>query len=387
MDTQRHLFDIPADVAYFNAAYNGPQLRQSTRALEQAVRNKGRPWIRTSDSFFEDAETVRSLAAGAFGGEADGYAIVPSATYGVTTAARAIEPTLRPGDRIICIEEDFPAAWLPWQTAASHSGACLVQVPAKPEATVEDRLIDEIERGARVVSMCTVRWTDGTRYYLSRIARAARMAGAAFVLDATQSLAAAVLDLEDVQPDFLVAAGYKWLLCPYGFGLMHVSPAWRNARPLEESWIAREASENFANLTHPSSAYRAGARRFDVSETCAETIMAGAIPALRQIGEWGVQNIENRLFETCDWIRSRLPSSLRRIAPERSRSHILGLTLPDGVSRQVSMALAARNVYVSVRGQSLRIAPHLHVTRADLARLVDALEAVDREQALGASSR
>ena len=75
------------------------------------------------------------------------------------------------------------------------------------------------------------------------------------VVDASQSLGAVPFSIAQVEPDFLVAAGYKWLLCPYGFAVLYVSERWRNARPLEESWLARERAEDFANLVRYSDTY------------------------------------------------------------------------------------------------------------------------------------
>jgi selenocysteine lyase/cysteine desulfurase len=53
--------------------------------------------------------------------------------------------------------------------------------------------------------------------------------------------------------------------------------------------------------------------------------------------------------------------------------HILGLELPPDAMDRVAGALARNGVVVSVRGRSLRIAPHLHTSTADIDRLVDAL--------------
>src|SRR5215468_11072212 len=93
--SQRSLFDIPAGIAYFNTAYNSPLLNRSRTALVTAAHAKSHPWERQPAEFFSDAERIRVLAAGLFGGEADGYAVVPAASYGLTTAARAIQPTLK----------------------------------------------------------------------------------------------------------------------------------------------------------------------------------------------------------------------------------------------------------------------------------------------------
>ncbi len=95
------------------------------------------------------------------------------------------------------------------------------------------------------------------------------------MVDATQSLGAMPFSVDQIKPDFLVAAGYKWLLCPYGFSLMFVAEKWRDSRPLEESWQARENAEDFASLVNYSGKYMAGARRFDVGEKCTPTILPG----------------------------------------------------------------------------------------------------------------
>ena len=97
LSTQRHLFDVPDDVAYFNCAYNTPQLNETRSRLADGITNKSHPWTRTPESFFSDAEKVRQLASDIFGGDSDGYAVIPAASYGISTAARAIEPTLQRG--------------------------------------------------------------------------------------------------------------------------------------------------------------------------------------------------------------------------------------------------------------------------------------------------
>ena len=69
--SHRHLFDVPDDVAYFNCAYYSPLLNESRRRLLVAAAEKSHPWTRTTDSFFDEVETLRALSAQLFGGDAD----------------------------------------------------------------------------------------------------------------------------------------------------------------------------------------------------------------------------------------------------------------------------------------------------------------------------
>ena len=220
---------------------------------------------------------------------------MPAASYGVSTAARAIEPTLGHGDTILLLAEEFPSNVLPWQRVAAESGAATrtVETPANGDWT--RAVLDKLDRRVRVAALSAVHWTNGARLDLTDIADACRAIDAALVLDVTQSLGAVPFDLDAIQPDFMVAAGYKWLLCLYGFGLLYADAKWHDARPLEETWLARDNAENFARLVEYSGAYRPGARRFDVGETCVTTVLPGAIAALEQLGEWSVAAIARPL--------------------------------------------------------------------------------------------
>src|SRR4029453_11630921 len=235
----RDLFDIPEGVAYFNTAYNGPLLNASRARLFDAAAAKSRPWERLPEDFFADAERVRELAAGLFGGDADSWAVIPAATYGISAAARAIKPTLRGGHRILVMAEEFPANVLPWRRTAEQTGAVIDTIARSAQGDWTPAGLEGLRPGVRGGALPNCHWTDGARFDLAAIGARCRQIDAALVVDATQSLGAMPLDLDAVDPDFVVAAGYKWLLCPYGFGLMYASRRWHHARPLEESWLAR----------------------------------------------------------------------------------------------------------------------------------------------------
>jgi selenocysteine lyase/cysteine desulfurase len=374
---QRHLFDVPDDVAYFNCAYNTPQLLESQRRLVAGVAGKAHPWERTAASFFEDADAVRRLSARLFGGDADGYAVVPAASYGVSTAARAVEPQLQPGDRILVMAEEFPSNVLPWRRTAQESGATLVTVNTPADGNWSAAILDRMDASTAVVAVSTCHWTNGAMIDLRPLSAACRAIDAVLVVDATQTLGAVPFSAADIAPDFLVAAGYKWLLCPYGFSLLYVSERWRTARPLEESWLAREGAEDFTALVRYSDDYMPGSRRFDVGEKCTPTILPGAIAALEQLERWHVANIAATLATT----NTRIAACLERLGyglPDAAirGEHMFGARLPAGQRGNVIEALKRQRIHVSQRGNALRFAPHLHINDHDVDRLIHALSAL-----------
>jgi len=180
--------------------------------------------------------------------------------------------------------------------------------------------------------------------------------------------------IDEVQPDFLVAAGYKWLLCPYGFSLLYVAPRWRDARPLEESWLARSNAEDFTALVKYSDTYMPGARRFDVGEKCTATILPGAVAALEQIKAWGVDNIAETLAELNAGIATHLAGLGCRLPQDEQRCpHMFGVQLPASYTGNLVAELKTRNIFISQRGNALRFAPHLHVNGQDVERLLDSI--------------
>ncbi|MEO8134252.1 MAG: aminotransferase class V-fold PLP-dependent enzyme [Betaproteobacteria bacterium] len=379
LPSQRHLFDIPERIAYFNCAYYSPQLNESQVRLVAGVQAKGRPWERIPGDFFDDAETIRRSCSELFGGDADGYAVVHSASYGLSTAARAIEPHLKPGDRILVMADEFPSNVLPWQRTARETGASLVTVAAPDNGNWTQAVLDRIEPGVKVVAASTCRWTDGAHVDLQPISKACIDHGIALVVDATQSLGAIPCSMAEIAPDFLVAAGYKWLLGPYGFGMLYVSARWRGARPLEESWLARLNADNFTALADYSDAYMSGARRFETGEKCTPTILPGAIAALEQIKAWGIDNIA----ATLSAVNARIAGHLERLGfelpPEAQRSaHMFGALIPATYRGNLVAELRQREIYVSQRGNALRFAPHLHVNQQDVDRMLDVLDALTK---------
>ena len=372
--SQRPLFDIPAGIAYFNTAYNSPLLNSSRATLVTASHAKSHPWERPPADFFDAAERVRALAADLFGGDADGYAVVPAASYGLSAAARAIQPTLKAGDRIVVLDEEFPSNVLPWRRVARETGAVVATVPTPADGDWTTATLAVVAQGARVAALSPCHWTNGARLDLVAIGRACRAAGATLVLDATQALGAMPFDMAAVRPDFLVSAGYKWLLCPYGVGLMYVAPEWRDARPLEETWLARANAADFTALVDYSDTYMPGARRFDVGEKCT-AILPGAIAALEQLQAWGVSNVARVLGQITDRIASRLEALGFTVPPSSQRCpHIIGARLPQGFTGDVVGALRVQHVFISRRGSWVRVAPHHHVTEPDVEQLFAALD-------------
>ena len=370
---QRHLFDIPDDIAYLNCAYISPLMHSVVEAGIAGVRRKARPWEISPPDFFTEADRARALFARLVGAEAQDIAIVPATSYGAATAAANI--AVAPGKRIVVLAEQFPSNVYAWRALAKRTGAELHTVPRPADDDWTTGVLDALDERTALLAVPHIHWTDGAMLDLVRLGTRARAVGAAFVIDAAQSLGALPLDVRAVRPDYLIAATYKWLLGPYGFGFLYVAPHRQDGRPLEEHWSARKDSQNFSLLVDYRDEYQPGAQRFDVGEKLNFHLLPMAIPALEQILAWGVDGIQATLRAMTDRLSARLiPLGVRTVPRDRRAGHYLGLRFPGGVPEGLAERMAAAKVHASVRGRdAMRVTPHLWVTPSDEDRFVEVL--------------
>jgi selenocysteine lyase/cysteine desulfurase len=368
---QRHLFDMPREVAYLNTAYMGPLPLESVEAGLAGARRKQRPWELTPAHFFDESETARTLFAELMRADAEGVAIVPSASYGVGVAAMNLP--LRPGSTVVTLKDQFPSNVYPWRRAAAEAGAQVAAVDVS-EGDPTEAVLAAIDARCAVAALPHALWTSGARLDLERIARRCRETGAGLALDLTQSAGALDLDLGAVRPDFAVAAAYKWLLGPYSVGFLWVAPERREGRPLEENWVVRAGAGDFARLIDYADRYMPGARRFDMGERANFALMPAALASLRLLLRWGPARVEATLGR----MNARIADKAARLglaapAAARRAPHFLSLLLPEDAPEDLVERLAAERVHVSRRGRSLRVTPHLWCDEQDEDRLIEAL--------------
>ena len=371
--SQRHLFDIPEDIAYFNCAYLGPLSRATVAAGRAAAGIKAHPWEIGSEDFFADTEIARGMFAKLINAAQDDVAIVPAASYGVSVAARNLP--LTKSRTVVMLAEQFPSNVYAWRESADAAGASVVTVERPEHGDLTRAVLDAIDERTAVVTLPHCHWADGALLDLETIGHRCRELGAALVLDVTQSAGVMPLDVNVIQPDFLVSACYKWLLGPYSFGFLYAAPHRQDGKPIEFNWRARLGSEDFAGLVNYEDAYLPGARRFDVGECANFHTIPAVIAALQQINDWGVPEIAKTLAARNAALAERAASlGLAGLDAERRAGHFLGLRFPQGIPEGLLNELRESGVYVSVRGDSLRITPHLYNNDADVDRLMHALE-------------
>lgn len=375
---QKDLFLMPDGHHYLNCSYLSPLLTRVEQAGIEGVRGKSRPWETTPDKFFHDSEAVRSLFAKLIHAEnADQVAIMPAVSYGMGTVVNNLPKT--PGKEIVIAGEQFPSNVYPWEAFARRTGISVKQIDA-PEGEHRgekwnELILNAINDKTLLVALGNIHWTDGTLFKIGEISKKVHDAGGYFVIDGTQSVGALPLNVQEVKPDALICAGYKWLMGPYGIALGYFGPRLTGGIPLEEGWIVRKNSEDFTALIDYEEDYQPGAKRYDMGQRSNFITLPMMREALAQVDEWGISNIQAYIRQLTDQLIPDLSRAGYNIEEEAYRApHMFGARVPDGADMAgIRNALQERNIHVSVRGSAIRISPNLYNDEADIEALKDCL--------------
>ncbi len=379
MTAQKHLFSLDPQVHYLNGAYMSPMLQSVEEAGIQGLLCKRSPNRIAPADFFTDPERLRALFARLVNAPAaDEVAIIPAVSYGMAIIAKNLKA--EKGRKIVVAEAQFPSNVYPWMTLATEQGLALQTVPMPTEPAHRAQrwnadLLAAIDDRTALVALGHIHWANGTIFDLRKIAEKVHRHGGLLVVDGTQSVGALPMDVQQLGLDALVCGGYKWLLGPYSLGYAWFGPAFRAGQPIEENWISRANSEDFARLVDYQPDYQAGARRFDVGERSNFILVPMGIAALEQLLAWGPDNIQDYCRQlTADAVPIWQQQGIWSEQPEHRAAHLFGIQLPAHIEPGIlQQKLQARNISVSVRGDFVRISPNVYNDMADVAALTEVL--------------
>lgn len=377
LNNQSHLFNLEDEVIYINGAYMSPFLKTVAAIGRNQVDVKLRPYQISGDDFFASVNHVKEeFSKVIHANDSSRIAIIPSVSYGMANVVHNVNLSNK---EIIIVEEQFPSNVYPWMELEKEQGAILKIIKA-PES-LENRgqnwnksILDAISEKTGMVAISHVHWADGTLFDLVKIREKTREVGALLIIDGTQSVGAYPFDVNEIDPDALICAGYKWLLGPYGIGAAYYGPAFDSGKPIEQNWINRKDSENFAGLVNYKDEYQPGAFKYSMGEQSNFILIPMFLEALKQINQWGVENIQeycraisqepiNRLREKGYWIENI----------DFRSSHLFGIRKEGLDVEQLRKELETNKIFVSIRGSSVRVSPSVYNSEEDFNKLISLL--------------
>jgi selenocysteine lyase/cysteine desulfurase len=377
LSSQRALFDIPADVAYLNAAGWSPLPRATQDAARDAVARKGQPWKLRPDFADAQHERARAAAAALIGADAGDVALVSSVGYGVAIAGKVLK--LEPGSRVLVLESDHTSPVLEWMGRADVQGFTVEAVAQPADGDWTSAVLAAIERpGAAPVSLASIssiHWSDGGLLDIQKIRDALRRHGAALLVDATHGVGVIATDVKALDPDFLIFPTYKWVLGPYGRAFVYVARRHQDGVPLEQTSFGRRDVRAENPVYFADTRYLPDARRYDMGERDHFISMEMAAIGMEMMAAWGSDAIVKRLSALTQRMADGLADMKVRLIDAHFRApHILCLGFADGMPQGLMSALAKEQVYVASRLGRMRVSPHVYNDEADVDRFVAAMK-------------
>ncbi len=377
---QRKKFSLPSNSVYLNCSYMSPMMKQVEKAGIEGMKRKRNPATISAANFFDQTEELlRPEYAKLINvKEPKRIVVIPSASYGLANVAKNLK--VDQSHNIVVAGEQFPSNVYPWMKIQQEKKVTLKTIEA-PDVLKDrgkiwnERILNAIDRNTRMVAIGNVHWADGTKFDLIEIRKRTRDVGALLVIDGSQSVGALPFDVSLIQPDALICVGYKWMLGPYSIGLAYYGDYFDDGTPVEENWLNRKDSEDFAALVLYQEAYQPIALRYEVGEHSNFILVPMMLAALKQINKWKPENIQ----EYCARI-TRKPIELLReggfwIEDENYRGHhLFGIRLPKHADiGKIKQQLQKNKISVSVRGDALRVSPNIYNSESDLMKLVKVL--------------
>jgi selenocysteine lyase/cysteine desulfurase len=363
-------------IAFLDAANQGPLPLAASRAAREALALKEKPWRITSATYAGAVAEARALLARLFSCREESVALTTGAGAAVNVVARGLE--LAEGDEVVLPRHEFPSNDYPWRWLARRGVRVKVVEPDHASGAVSAaRLASEIGARTKVVAFSHVSYLHGGRIDPAPIVDAARRFGAVTVVDGSQAAGALPFDFGASGVDVYAASAYKFLLGPYGTGFGLFSAAVLDRLAVGDvNWCAVKGTDDFSHLPGAGFELKPGAVRYDAHETASFNNLMPLAESLRLVLEATPAAVQAVARALGDRILGRLPAGFEPASPlePEARSHLLcvrGRTPPD--TQAAFERLLAAKVQVSLRGDRIRVAPHVYSSEADADRLLAAL--------------
>jgi len=131
---------------------------------------------------------------------------------------------LKAGDVIILTEMEHHANIVPWQILAQEKNLQIRFWPIIDNGELEMQNLDDLLQNVKLLCITHVSNVLGTINPLKEIIVKVQEQGVKVLVDAAQSIGHMPVDIQKLQPDFLVFSAHK-MLGPTGVGVLYVAPS------------------------------------------------------------------------------------------------------------------------------------------------------------------
>ena len=374
-DYRQEWFEIE-DATYLNLAAQSPMPKVAHRAVQTAIEWKKNPHHIVDSAYFEVPNRIRASIAKLIGAQPEEIALTTGASAGMNAVAYGL--AWKPGDEVLTAKGEFPLQYATWKPMEAREGIVMKVVAPRDRFITADDFLAAMTPKTRMVSVSMVRFDNGVLLDVARIAAACHAQDALLLLDVSQCCGGMPLEVTTLGADFMVCAGYKWLLSPYGTGFFWAkNEHTANMRPGPFYWAAAEGAENFHSLAFENPKPARGARRWDMPETSNYFNFAAMDASLQFVLQFAPETVHAHNRKLIDLLFERLPKD--RCVPaspldsaRRGPYGCFAARSPEKTA-ELYQQLVKEKIITSLREGNIRVSPHLYNNERDIDRLIAAI--------------
>jgi len=364
------------DATYLNTAAHAAIPRIALRAVQTSIEANKFPHHVDDAVFFEVPIRIRESLSKMIGAKPEEIALTTGASSGVAAVAHLLR--WHSGDEVITAKGEFPLQYATWKSMEEREGVKFKIIAPQGRFITADDLIAAMTPSTRVVSVSHVRFDDGSLLDAARVAAACHAQGALLVLDVSQSCGAVPMNVRELGADFLVCAGYKWLLSAYGTGFFWAKSEHQNTGlPGPFYWTA-QGTDSFFKLNFVDPRPSANAKRWDAAEAATYfnfnlVAMDASVDFVSRVGPDLVLEHNRKLIEL---LFENLPKDCVPASPvdsaQRGPYGCFTSRTPENTA-ELYQKLQKQKIIVSMREGKIRVSPHLFNSEQDINHLIEVL--------------
>lgn len=325
------------------------------------------------DKWLERTEKVRSQLAGFIGADREEIGFTTNTSHGMNLVAQFLKNIVigkgKGEDRekaaaVLTMRDEFPSTTFPWINQKAEIRFVEPENYGYSIENIKKALTPEV----KILISSYVQYCTGFRQDLEELGNFCKENNLIFVVNATQALGIFPVDVKKCNIDFLVFTGLKWATAGYGIGGLYVNKKWLTPDNFPfAGWRSVETPGKMDNLAlelkNEASVVESGCPHFPNIFA-----LGGALNMFKNIG---AENVMNRVLFLNHLIEEKLRTLGIEIIVQKEvkhRSGILIAKIPN--PKFVVEELFKKNIFVSARGEGMRVSASIFNNENDVDKLI-----------------
>jgi len=317
-------------------------------------------------------------------------ALIESTTHGLNTAANAIG--FCEGDEVLIVDTEFLQVAIPFSKKEEEGKLKIVAVQTPPGGILTIESFEKkITKKTKAICVSSVQWCTGQRLPMRELGQLCRSRGIWLIVDGVHEAGALHVDLSDIDCDFYICGGHKWLNSPFGCGVMVMSRQALELSPSSFGYLAlaepdggwgaffRDPNQSpFRQYVFPKRA-----KTFEIAGTSNYPGAIGLLESLKIVNSIGSKRVEHRVTELALFLRLQLERMGIRVSSPSQQEALSGITIfqlfeDRDADLDALEKLLREKILVSIRYTSnlggIRVSTHYFNNEDDILKLCSSIQ-------------